>query len=129
MKIFPICLYSCLLLHAKAGTKRKWPGQPILAEFHKIGCTSNPLYSCRQWIPWRTTPLGSNPVLEKLKKALVSRLLLAFPQPNRPFELYVDASELGWGPLWSNAITKASNTPFPMHPVKSNHMKCRIPCI
>ena len=34
---------------------------------------------------------------EKLKKALVSRPLLAFPQPNRPFELYVDASELGWG--------------------------------
>ena len=34
---------------------------------------------------------------KKLKKALVSHPLLTFPQPNRPFALYVDASELGLG--------------------------------
>ena len=57
-------------------------------------------------------PLETEQPYEKLKKALVSRPLLAFPLPNRPFELYLDASELGLGAT----LVQCDNKGLP-HPI------------
>ena len=42
-------------------------------------------------------PKEAKEAYEKLKLALCSRPILAYPDPSAPFELYVDASEKGFG--------------------------------